>query len=83
MLCNAEMLLRASLYRDESRGSHYREDFPWREDPKWLAWTVLKQVDGHMELSAVPLPEEWWPDLSLPYEQRYDWRFPGSRFSQG
>jgi len=76
MTLNAEMVLRASLFRTESRGSHYREDFPNRVDPDWLAWTVLKQEQGEMKAFKLPIPKEWWPDLSKPYEERYELRFP-------
>lgn len=79
MVLNAEMMLRCSLLRTESRGVHYREDYPRRDDPGWLAWTKVRQVDGHMEVGKEPLPREWWPDLSIPYEQRYDLRFPGEQ----
>lgn len=78
MVLNAEMTLRASLYRTESRGQHYREDFPRRDDPEWLAWVKLARVeDGTMGVSKQPVPREWWPDLSAPYEERYPARFPG------
>jgi succinate dehydrogenase/fumarate reductase flavoprotein subunit len=76
MTLNAEMVLRASLFRTESRGSHYREDFPERVDPDWLAWTVLKREQGEMKASKWPIPKEWWPNLSKPYEERYELRFP-------
>jgi len=76
MTLNAEMVLRASLFRTESRGSHYREDFPDRVDPDWLAWTVLKQEQGEMKAFKLPIPKEWWPDLSKPNEERYELRFP-------
>jgi hypothetical protein len=76
MALNAEMVLRASLFRTESRGSHYREDFPRRVDPDWLAWTVLKQNQGEMKAFKLPVPNEWWPDLSKAYEERYELRFP-------
>jgi len=56
MALNAEMILRASLFRTESRGSHYREDFPRRSDPDWLAWTVLKEEEGGMKLFKLPIP---------------------------
>ena len=77
MVLAAEMILRASLFRKESRGAHYREDYPRRNDPEWLAWTQIKEEDGAMKVSKVPVPKEWWPDLSRPYEERYPIRFPG------
>jgi succinate dehydrogenase/fumarate reductase flavoprotein subunit len=77
MVLNAEMILRASLFRTESRGFHYREDYPRRDDPAWLAWTKVKKDDkGRMNVSKEPVPKEWWPDLSKPYEQRYLAGFP-------
>lgn len=54
MLLNAEMKLRASLYRTESRGNHYREDYPDQNDHDWLAWVLLeKDSNGDMSLSKV------------------------------
>jgi succinate dehydrogenase/fumarate reductase flavoprotein subunit len=77
MVLNAEMKLRAALFRTESRGTHYREDFPLRDDPEWLCWVTLGSVGGEMVASKRPIPQEWWPDLSAPYEERYPLRFPG------
>ena len=77
MILNAEMKLRASLFRTESRGTHYREDYPLREDPGWLAWVLLKQQASTMVATKSPIPEDWWPDLSAPYEKRYPKRLPG------
>jgi len=77
MVLNAEMKLRASIFRTESRGTHYREDYPGRDDPDWLAWVILKEEQGTMELRKEAIPEEWWPDLSKPYEERYPIKFPG------
>lgn len=77
MIANAEMKLRASLYRTESRGTHYREDFPRRSDPEWLAWVTLKDENGVMKISKKPIPREWWPDLTVPYAQRYPYKYPG------
>jgi len=77
MVLNAEMMLRASIFRTESRGCHYREDYPGRDDPAWLAWVKLKEEQGQMKLLKVPVPKEWWPDLSEPYEARYPARLPG------
>jgi succinate dehydrogenase/fumarate reductase flavoprotein subunit len=77
MVLNTEMVLRASLFRTESRGGHFREDYPRRDDPAWLAWVKLKEEQGKMKVSKEPIPEKWWPDLSRPYEERYPRMFPG------
>ena len=77
MVLNAEMKLRASLFCTESRGEHYREDYPRRKDPEWLAWVLLKEEKGEMKLWKKPIPKKWWPDLSKPYEELYPVRFPG------
>ena len=78
MVLNAEMRLRASLFRTETRGCHYREDYPLRDDKEWLAWVLLrKAADGAMEALKRPIPAEWRPDPSLAYEARYPARVPG------
>jgi len=71
MVLIAEMRIRASLFRTESRGNHFREDFPRRNDPEWLAWVKLKDEHGDMKPTKEPIPEKWWPDLTKPYEERY------------
>jgi succinate dehydrogenase/fumarate reductase flavoprotein subunit len=76
MVLNAEMILRASLFRTESRGLHYREDYPRRDDPAWLAWTKIKEEGGRMKLFKEPVPKEWWPNLSKPEKERYIAVFP-------
>ncbi|MFC1890764.1 FAD-dependent oxidoreductase [Thermodesulfobacteriota bacterium] len=78
MVLNAEMKLRSSMFRKESRGNHYREDYPKRNDPEWLAWILLKDEGGKMTLSKKMMPEEWWPDSSKSYEERYPLEFPTS-----
>lgn len=77
MVLNAEMKLRASLFRTESRGTHFREDHPARDDDQWLAWVKLREVNGEMEFSREPVPDDWKPDLTVPYEERYPLRYPG------
>ncbi len=78
MLLNAEMKLRAGLYRTESRGTHFREDFPARDDENWLVWIMLKKGEnGEMTLSKVPVPPEWGPDPSESYREQYPRAYPG------
>ena len=76
MILNAEMNLRAALMRKESRGSHFREDYPFRDDKNWLAWVKISRDGDKMRLTKVPIPEDWGPDPSLSYEERYPHRFP-------
>jgi len=77
MVLNAEMKLRACLMRTESRGNHYREDFPARNDGEWLAWLVISRgEDGGMRLRKEPVPDAWQGDPGQPYQERYPMRFP-------
>jgi succinate dehydrogenase/fumarate reductase flavoprotein subunit len=76
-LLSLEMMLRSSLFRTESRALHYREDYPKRDDPGWLALVKIRKKEDTMELIKEPLPKKWWPDLSKPYRARYPMRFAG------
>ncbi|MFC9779022.1 L-aspartate oxidase [Paenibacillus chitinolyticus] len=51
LLTCALLTAEAALRREESRGGHYREDFPQRRDEQWLKHTVLNRECG--------LTEEW------------------------
>ncbi|MDQ7822271.1 MAG: FAD-binding protein [Candidatus Eremiobacteraeota bacterium] len=78
MVLNAEMKLRACMMRTESRGNHYREDYPARNDKDWLAWILIsKGSGGGMLLKKEAVPEAWKGNLSEPYTERYPRRFPG------
>ena len=49
MIISAEMKLKASLMRKESRCSHYRLDYPDLDDKNWQAWiNIFKGLDGTM-----------------------------------
>jgi succinate dehydrogenase / fumarate reductase flavoprotein subunit len=42
MLDLAEVITLGALNREESRGAHSREDFPKRDDDKWLVHSMFK-----------------------------------------
>jgi succinate dehydrogenase/fumarate reductase flavoprotein subunit len=50
MIVSAEMKLKASIMRTESRCSHYRLDYPEMDDENWRAWiNIFKGEDGSMQ----------------------------------
>ena len=51
---------------------HYREDFPYRDDRNWLAWTTCaKDSKGNVVVSKVPIPDRMKTHSNLSYKQRY------------
>ena len=77
MLLNAEMKLRSGLFREESRGTHFREDFPIRNDREWHCWVTVQEIDGAMAMGKHMLPEEWKPDPTKSYRENYPRVLPG------
>lgn len=77
MLLNAEMKLRAGLFREESRGTHFREDFPIRNDKDWHCWVTVQKDNEAMSLGKHMLPESWKPDSNKSYRENYPREFPG------
>ncbi|MFI6085331.1 L-aspartate oxidase [Streptomyces sp. NPDC051217] len=72
LLCVARVLVAAALEREETRGCHWREDFPERDETDWRRHLVVRLGTGRaLELSRTDTPA--FPavtpvDLSVPRE---------------
>jgi len=68
MLILARVITLGALARNESRGAHYKPDFPGRDDANWLKTTRAKWVNNEIQLTYEPV------DISLirPRARRYD-----------
>jgi len=55
MLTVSEMICRAALYRNESRGAHYRHDCPGQDNENWLCNVLLRKKDEQMALGIEPV----------------------------
>ncbi len=63
----AEVIAMGALARTESRGSHYRRDYPKRDDVNWMKHTIaVKKKDG-ISISYIPVRVTKWQ----PEERKY------------
>jgi succinate dehydrogenase/fumarate reductase flavoprotein subunit len=58
---SAEMQLRASQMRKESRGWFLREDYHETDNQNWLKWIIVKKQGQEMTLTTEDVPYEKWP----------------------
>jgi succinate dehydrogenase / fumarate reductase flavoprotein subunit len=68
MLILARVITLGALQRNESRGAHYKPDFPERDDANWLKTTRAKFSDGEIVLTYEPVDISQIP----PRPRRYD-----------
>lgn len=55
MLDSLELIAKSALYRKESRGNHYRADYPQADNENWLCNVIVKQVRGKPKLWTEPI----------------------------
>ncbi|MBW2065028.1 MAG: FAD-binding protein [Deltaproteobacteria bacterium] len=75
IVLGAEILIRTSLTRTESRGCFYREDYPHRDDENWLKWILVRDEGGKMKIWTEFVPKDSWGDTSMPYDLRYPLKY--------
>lgn len=79
-----EIKLRSGLARKESRGMHYRTDYPYRDDSYLGYFTVTKTASDPMKVDFVPVKDEWKGDLTKSYTERYpSFRYKGEAQAKG
>jgi len=70
MLDLAEAITLGALKRDESRGAHYKPDFPERDDERFLKTTIARYVDGHAEISYEEVDVSLIPPRKRDYSKK-------------
>ena len=51
----ADVILASAIARKESRGAHFREDYPIRDDKNWLKHTLAQKTDNGPRLFYKPV----------------------------
>jgi len=67
MLILARAITLGALARNESRGAHYKPDFPERDDPNWLKTTRASYKNGKIELKYEPVDTSLIPPRKRSY----------------
>jgi succinate dehydrogenase / fumarate reductase flavoprotein subunit len=68
MIILARVITLGALRRNESRGAHYKPEFPNRDDPSWLKTTRAKWVNEEIQIAYEPVDISQIP----PRARRYD-----------
>ena len=55
LFSTAMCVTQAALHRTESRGAHYREDYPARDDRNWIKHVAIRQLGNKFDLHTIPV----------------------------
>ena len=69
LLTFSEVIVTGALARTESRGAHFRKNFPKRDDEDWLKHTLAHKSDDGPKLSYKDVTIYW--DKFPPQERKY------------
>jgi succinate dehydrogenase/fumarate reductase flavoprotein subunit len=56
-----EPVFLCSKERTETRLTHYRLDYPYRDDENWLKWITVKREEAGLKLGFMPVPVDTNP----------------------
>ena len=56
MITSCEIMIRSALERKESRGFHYREDYPETNNKDWLKWVIAQKKNGEIVTFTEDIP---------------------------
>ncbi|MBS7643878.1 FAD-binding protein [Candidatus Bathyarchaeota archaeon] len=55
MLLTAEIVARSAMFRTESRGAHYRVDYPKQDDARWMKNIIVSKESDRMIVRCEPI----------------------------
>jgi succinate dehydrogenase/fumarate reductase flavoprotein subunit len=67
MLTVSKIVCHSALLRKESRGSHYRSDFPDEDNHHWLKNIIARKVNGDIKTEILPIEKEVLRKLNLEF----------------
>ncbi len=69
LLTFSEVVVVSGMARTESRGAHYRTDYPGRDDENWLKHTMARKDEDEPQLSYKSVNIDW--ERFPPQERKY------------